>query len=144
MAEYIANAVQTVNPGESVIFTTTKNPCTKGYIRHDDGTGSFLCAGVTSSACPCVQRSNYFVDFGANIAIPTGGDVEAISLAFAVDGSTVPATIMTVTPAAVEEFANVSRAANVGIWKGCCQTVSVRNVSEQPILVQNANIVFRK
>ena len=51
---------------------------------------------------------------------------------------------MTVTPAAVEEFFNVSRAINAKIWRGCCETIAVRNVSDQPILVQNANIIITR
>lgn len=84
------------------------------------------------------------VDFGANIAIPEGGTVEEISVAIAIDGATVPATEMKVTPAAVNEYFNVSRAKNVGVWRGCCETVSIRNLSTQPILVQNANIIFSR
>ena len=30
------------------------------------------------------------------------------------------------------------------IWMGCCETVSVRNTSDQPIQVQNANIIIRR
>lgn len=45
-------------------------------------------------------------------------------------------------PAAVNEFFNASRAIHVPIWKGCCQTVAIRNTSDQPILVQNANVNF--
>lgn len=84
------------------------------------------------------------MDFGANIAIPTGGTVEAISLAISIDGSTIPSSQMIVTPAAVEEFFNVSRAINAEIWRNCCETVTVRNTSDQPILVQNANIIFSR
>lgn len=51
---------------------------------------------------------------------------------------------MIVTPAAVEEFFNVSVSKTIPIWNGCCQTVSVRNTSEIPILVQNANITFSR
>jgi hypothetical protein len=51
---------------------------------------------------------------------------------------------MTVTPAAVEEFFNISRATIVPIWRGCCQTLTVRNISEIPILAQNANIIFSR
>jgi hypothetical protein len=51
---------------------------------------------------------------------------------------------MTVTPAAVEEFFNVSRATNVQVWRGCCETVAIRNTSDIPILVQNANIIFSR
>lgn len=140
MAEFTNDALQTVNPGEDIIYTITKVPCFRGFVRHEDGTGSFLCQGFNMYA----RKTRYLVDFGANIAIPTGGTVGPISVAITVNGSTVPATIMTVTPAAVEEFFNVSRTSSVGIWSGCCQTVSIRNVSDQPILVQNTNIVIDK
>ena len=45
MAEFSANAVQTVNPGESIIFTDAPVPCNRGFVRHRDGTGNFLLAG---------------------------------------------------------------------------------------------------
>lgn len=147
MAEYSANAVQTVNPGESIIFTDAPVPCTRGSVRHRDETGSFLLRGdVTQCAC-CGRRkrfANYLVDFGANIAIPEGGTVEAISVAITIDGATIPASDMIVTPAAVEQYFNVSRAVNAQIWSGCCETVTVRNTSSQPILVQNANVIFSR
>jgi hypothetical protein len=144
MAEYSANAVQTVNPGESIIFTDTPVPCTKGLVRHREGTGNFLLNGGPSK-CSCGFRrtsSDYLVDFGANIAVPTGGTVEAISVAITLDGATIPSSDMIVTPAAVEEFLNVSRAVHAQIWAGCCETVTIRNTSSQPILVQNANVIF--
>ena len=52
-----------------------------------------------------------------------------------------PETTMIVNGVA-EQLTNVSRATIVPVWKGCCQTLTVRNTSEVPILVQNANIVF--
>ena len=147
MAEYSANAVQTVNPGESIIFTDAPVPCTRGLVRHRDETGSFLLRGdVTQCAC-CGRRkrfANYLVDFGANIAIPEGGTVEAISVAITIDGATIPASDMIVIPAAVEQYFNVSRAVNARIWSGCCETVTIRNTSSQPILVQNANVIFSR
>lgn len=146
MAEYSANAIQTVNPGESVIFTETAVPCQRGFVRFREGSGSFLLSGWTPSK-PCgrsAKTASYLVDFGANISVPTGGTAGAISVAIAIDGATVPASEMIVTPAAVDEYFNVSRAVNVGVWKGCCETVSVRNLSDQPIQVQNANIIFTR
>ena len=149
MAESTAAAVQTVNPGESVIFPVMQVPCRRGLIRHRGETGSFLLSGRPSVNVPCGCRCGcgptslvYPVAFGANIAIPTGGTVEAISLAIAVDGATIPASEMIVTPAAVEEFWNVSRETNAEIWLGCCESLTVRNTSAQPILVQDANLVF--
>ena len=150
MAEYGANALQTVNPGEYILFTENTNPCRRGLIRHREGAGNFLLSGwmprYNQNGCNCRRNrsANYLADFGANIAVPTGETVGAISLALTIDGATVPSSQMIVTPAAVEEFFNVSRAINIDIWNGCCETVAVRNTSNIPILVQNANIIFSR
>lgn len=148
MAEYSANAVQTVNPGESVIFTDAPVPCERGLIRHRDETGNFLLSGYVpyNYGCPCQRKNSalYLVDFGANIAVPTGETPGAISVAIQIDGSTIPSSTMIATPAAVEEFFNVSRAINAQIWRGCCETIQVTNTSTIPILVQNANIIFSR
>ena len=148
MAEFSSNQLQVVNPGETVIFTESPVPCRRGLIRHRDDTGNFLLAGfVPRQRCCCCQRQNeaqYLIDFGANIAIPTGGTVGAISLAITMDGATLPSSTMIVTPAAVEQFFNVSRAINAAVFGGCCESLSVRNTSDQPILVQNANIIISR
>lgn len=151
MAEYSANALQTVNPGETIVFTESPDPCRRGLVRHRDGTGNFLLSGwVPNVGCGCRcrcrrQRSaEYLIDFGANIAIPTGETVGPISVALTIDGATIPASQMIVTPAAVEEFFNVSRAINAQIWNGCCESVAIRNTSDIPILVQNANVIFSR
>lgn len=148
ISEYINSQLQTVNPGETVIFTESPVPCRRGLIRHRDDTGNFLLVGYIPRqyGCRCQRQNdaNYLVDFGANIAIPTGGTVEAISLALTVDGATVPSSTMIVTPAAVEQFFNVSRAINVAVFGGCCEPLAVRNTSSQPILVQNANIIISR
>lgn len=148
MAEYSALAVQTVNPGESIVFTASPVPCRKGIVNHREGTGNFLLSGlgnVPYTGCGCSgtrPSAVYLVDFGANISIPTGGTVESISVAMTLDGNTLPESTMTVTPAAVEETFNVSRAINVAVWHGCCQTFAIRNTSSQPIQVEQANVIF--
>lgn len=148
MAEWTSVTQQTVNPGESIVFTENPVPCNLGLILHRDDSGAFLMKGVSSQTVSCCARRNsvvnYMADFGANIAVPTGQTVGPISVAFAVDGNTLAGTTMEATPAAVEEFFNVSRAANVPIWYGCCQTLSIRNTSEIPILVESANLVLSK
>ena len=152
MAEWTSVAVQTVNPGESIVFTENPVPCYRGLVRHRDDSGAFLISGNDGSyagygcgCCCAANRSvNYVADFGANIAIPTGQAVGEISVAFALDGATLAGTTMEVTPAAVEEFFNVSRAANVSIWRGCCQTLTIRNTSAIPILVESANLMITK
>lgn len=142
MAEYSANAVQLVNPGESVIFTESPEPSGIGLVRHRDGTGNFLLAGAVK--CPCQIYANYNVAVGANISVPTGGTPGAITVALTVDGATVPSSTMEVTTAAVEEYFNVARAIDVPIWRGCCQTVTLRNTSDQVIQVKQANIDFSR
>ena len=148
MAEFSLNQLQTVNPGETIIFTENPVPCTRGLIMHRDDTGTFLLKGYVPRQCGCPCRrqrtANYLVDFGANIAIPEGGTVGAISVAITIDGATIPSSTMTVTPAAVGQFFNVSRAINAGVFAGCCESIAVRNTSDQPILVQNANIIISR
>lgn len=139
MAEFTASAVQTVNPGETVVFDTTIYSGGCDGINHRDGSGEFLIAGGPNMGGPCCCRRDTRevpTSFKANIAVPTGGTAGAISMAIAVDGATLPYTTMTVTPAAVEEFFSVSVCTNTPVWRGCCQSVTFRNTSDQPILVQ--------
>ena len=137
--EIIANAVQTVAANQNVYFTDeiTSGNCA---IEHRDGSGLITLRGLTNTQC----RARFRVHFGANIAIATGGTVEPISLAIALDGEAIPSTIMTVTPAAVGNFFNVSSSIFIDIPKGCCSHVSVRNISTQAIDVQNANLIAER
>lgn len=148
LAEWSNANQQIVNPGEMIVFTENPVPCSRGLIRNRDGSGEFTLVGYVPKqyGCPCRNQdtANYLVDFGANIAIPTGGSVGAISVAISLGGATLPASTMIVTPAAVEEFFNVSRAINAAVFKNCCEPLAVRNVSDQPILVQNANIIISR
>ena len=114
MGFYTAIDEQTIQPGQSVIFTLTQIRDNTGNVKHNDGTGSFVLSGGPNkrrTCCPCCDApcKQYPVNFGANIAIPTGGTVAPISVAFSVGGSTVPASAMEVTPAAVEQYFNINR-----------------------------------
>ena len=149
MSEFSAVLQQTVQPEAAIVFTDTDVPCKRGFIEHRNGTGAFLLSPWVprQTGCQCCrnkQSALYLVDFGANIAVPTDGTVGAISVALAINGTVIPASEMIVTPAAVENFFNVSRAIHVQLLMNCCQTVSVVNTSTQAILVQNANIIFNR
>lgn len=148
MSEWTNNDVQTIAPGETVVFSDNPVPCYNQLVWEREGTGLFGLRGYISPRATTPFRpapsAVYQVNFGANIAVPTGETVGAISLAIAVDGVAIPASKMIVTPAAVEQFANVSRAINAQVRAGCCGTLSVINTSEIPILVQNANIIFAR
>ena len=86
-------------------------------------------------------RARFRVSFGANIGLPADGVVGPISLAIAIDGEAVRATTMTVTPAAVEQFFNVYSSVFIDVPRGCCVTVSVRNITDVDVDVQNANLI---
>ena len=139
MAEFTSVAQQTVAPNQVVLFTDV---AVRGNnsIMHREGSGLVSLRGLTC----CQPRARFKVSFGGNIAIPTGGTVGAISIAFALDGEPVASSNMIVTPAAVEEFFNVSREMNIDVPAGCCVQVSVENTSEGDILVENANLIVER
>lgn len=147
-AEYSANAVQTVQPGASVIFTESPVPCNRGLVYHRDGSGLFRLANkfLRQNIMNCWRRnSNYAVAFHANIAIPEGQTApdEGIQLAVAIDGEIDPSSIMISDVTVVGDFDNVGAEVIVTVPYLCgCSTVSVRNTSSIPVLVQNANIIF--
>lgn len=136
--EIIANALQTVAANQNVYFTDTVT-CGNCAIIHRDDSGLVTLKGLTNQC-----RARYRVSFGGNIAIPAGGTVEEISLALAIDGESVPATTMIVTPAAVEQFFNVFSSIFIDVPRGCCSRVSVQNTSTQAINIQNANLIVER
>ena len=147
-AEYSANAVQTVQPSASVIFTESPVPCNRGLVYHRDGSGLFRLANrfLRQNIMNCWRRnSNYAVAFHANIAIPEGQTApdEGIQLAVAIDGEIDPSSIMISDVTVVGDFDNVVAEVIVTVPYLCgCSTVSIRNTSSIPVLVQNANIIF--
>lgn len=135
--EYSYSALQVVGVGQNVLFNDSPIPCTKGYIIHRDGSGIITLRGVTNQA-----RARYRISFGANIAVPASQTVGPISLAISIEGEPVEAATMIVTPAAVEQFFNVSADIFVDVPKCCCVSVAVENTSTIPVNVQNANIII--
>lgn len=136
--EIIAVAAQTVAENQNVLFTDSVT-CGNCSITHRDGSGLVTLRGNTTQC-----RARYKVSFGGNLAIPTGGTAEAISVALSIDGEPVAASIMTVTPLDLNEYHNVFGAMFIDVPKGCCMTISVQNINTQSILVQNANLIVER
>ena len=136
--EITAVTLQEVAENQNVLFTDTVI-CGGPSIVHRGGSGLVTLRGLTNQC-----RAQYKVTFGGNIAIPTGGTVEAISLALTIDGEPLGSTLMIETPAAVEQFSNVFSAVYIAVPRGCCVTVGVRNTSAQAINVQNANLIVER
>lgn len=138
MAEYTANAIQTVAVNQDILFTD--DPVRgNNSIMHREGSGLVTLRGIT---CQCKARFRIF--FGANIAVPEGGTAGAISASIAISGEAIPTSSMTVTPAAVNEYFNVSASLFIDVPAGCCTNISVKNTSDQAINVQNANLIVER
>ena len=138
MAEYTNSTIVNVAAGQNVPFTEEANtgkPC----IVHREGAGLVTLRGITNQ-----NRAKFKVSFGANIAIPDGGTVEAITAAISINGEALTASTATVTPAAVENYFNIYVAAVVDVPCGCCVTVAAQNTSTQPILVANSNFIVER
>lgn len=124
MAEYLTrDTVETVALNSAIPFIDSI-PCNKGYVFHQGGTGVFVLRGVTSN---CFARYN--VEFTGNIAIPEGGAVTPIATAIVVSGEDRTGSRSIFTPAAVDEYGNVTSRATVDVPKGCCFTVAVEYVN---------------
>ena len=143
MAEFIYNEVQNVSLNAPLIFDNSI-PCRKGLVYHEDGNGIIILKGVTNN---CFAR--YQVTFNGNIAVPTGGAVTPIALAITVNGEPRLTSKAIYTPAAVDEYGNVTSTTIIKVPKGCCFSLSVDYVSPNgtpvsSIDVQNANLVIAR
>jgi hypothetical protein len=149
MAEYVYNEIQTVLPNQPVILRDSI-PCNRGYVYHRNESGILTLRGIVNNPNCCFAR--YQVTFNGNIAVPADGTVGAIAIALAQSGEPILTSRAIVTPAAVEEFFNVTSTAIITVPKGCCFDISVENVSEgataadtpTAIEVQNSNLVITR
>lgn len=138
MAEYTNSSVVAVAAGQNVPLTETA-VAGKSCAVHREGAGIVTLRGLTNQC-----KARYKVSFGGNIAVPTGGTVEAITASLAINGEALASTTATVTPAAVENYFNVYVAAFVEVPRGCCVTVAARNTSTQTINFANSNLIVER
>jgi len=146
-AEYLANAVQSVALNAPIIFSASI-PCTRGCVYHEDETGVFILRGNTNQCF-----ATYQITFNGNIVIPEGGTVTPIAIAITVNGEPRVTSRAIFTPAAVEDYGNVTSTAIIKVPRGCCFSVSVESVAASedttvtpaPIIsVQNANLTIAR
>lgn len=124
MAEYLTrDSVETVALNAPIPFLDSI-PCPNGNVYHQSGSGIFILKGKTNN---CFAR--YEVTFTANISIPTGGTVTPIATAIVVSGEQRLGSRSIYTPAAVDEYGNVTSRTVINVPKGCCFTVSVEYIS---------------
>lgn len=139
MVELTANAIQLVPSAQNIQFTDESLSGNKGCVIHRPGAGIVTLKGVTKK-CSALFR----VSFGANIAVPTGETVGPISLAVSINGEQIAVSTAIVTPAAVDEYFHVYTSKLIEVPKGCCYTISIENISDIPINVQNAILTVER
>lgn len=138
MAEYTNSNIVTVSAGQNVPLTETavsSKPC----IVHREGAGIVTLRGLTSQ-----NKARFKVSFGANVAIPSGGTVSAITTALAINGEPLTSATATVTPSATEDYFNIYVSAFIEVPKGCCLTVAAENTSTQAISFANSNLIVER
>ena len=141
MAEYVSVPEQAVALNSPVIFTASI-PCTKGYVYHEDETGIFILRGITCGQC----FATYRVTYNGNIAVPTGDTLNPIAVAIAINGEPRQTSRAIYTPAAVDEYGNVTSTAIIKVPRGCCFTLSiecVNGITEDPAVTppQSINVI---
>ena len=150
--EFLYNLIQEVALNAPILFDTSI-PCTKGYVYHEGNTGNFILKGASNTGNCCNQFAQYQVIFNGNIAIPEGGTVAPIAVALAVNGEPRLTSRAIFTPAAVEDFGNVTSTAIVKVPRCCCFSLSVDavpattdpTVTPAPTIeVQNANLTITR
>ena len=144
-AEYSYPLTQTVAVDENILFLNGDRCCRKGFIVHSDASGVFRLKGICKN---CATRAIYKVNFHANVAVAPaddGGVLEPIVIALSQNGETARNTVSVVTPAAIGDQWVVNFETLIELPCGCCDTISVRNISENTsIEVENANILFER
>lgn len=148
--EFLANEAQSVSLNSPVVLRTSI-PCTKGYVYHENETGNFILRGAVNNPTACFAQ--YQVTFNGNVALPTGATVTPIAIALTVNGEPRLTSRAIFTPAAVEEFGNLTSTAIIKVPRGCCFSLSVDSVpatadptvTPAPVItVQNANLTVSR
>ena len=144
-AEYSYPLTQTVAVDENILFLNGDRCCKKGFIVHNDASGVFRLKGICKN---CAPRAIYKVNFHANVAVAPadeGGVLEPSVIALSQNGETARNTVSVVTPAAIGDQWVVNFETLIELPCGCCDTISVRNISETTVIeVENANILFER
>lgn len=147
-AEYLANPIQEVALNAPILFSASI-PCNRGWVYHEDETGIFILRGITNNQC----FATYQVTFNGNIAIPEGGTATPIAIAITINGEPRVTSRAIYSPAAIDEYGNVTSTAIIKVPRGCCFSLAVEHipattdptVTPAPVInVQNANLTISR
>lgn len=135
MINSIYELPQTVALNDNVMFLTdavrTNSASCCGWLQHEQGSGQFT---LTNSGI-------YEIIFNANITSATTG---ALALVFKSNGETLLGSEMDYTVETANVYQNVSASRLVKICNNASKTITVSNITSNPMLVKNANIIIKK
>ena len=137
MAEFTSPFVQRIAAGQNAVLL--EDPVKSRCVNHRAGSG-LVCVANSGNDC---NPARYRVYGKANIAIPTGGTVGAISLGLSLNGEVLQTSLAPVTPAAVENFFNVSFEEIVCAGK-CQVNLAITNPNTQAIEVENLTLIVER
>lgn len=145
MARFVKNEIQLVQPNQPVVLNGSLW-ANRRYLFHLEESGIVTLRGIVNN--PYIEYAVYQVTFNGNIAVPVGGTVGPIAVALGRNGEAILTSRAIVTPAAVDDYFNVTSTDYIVVPRGCCFDISVLNVSEPAtaggaapaINVQNANL----
>lgn len=138
MLELSTNTAQTLAPGQALAFDKRILGCSCGCC-HRNG----------SSTVKILNGGTHKIAFHGNIAVPTGvtPPTTGVQLQIALSGSPLPESTMTVTPAAADQFFNVSSDIVEKTCK-CCKsfdTVTIVNTGTTNVTVAaGANLIVER
>lgn len=126
---------QTVAVNGNVLFDTdrvrTRACYCGGWLQHDNGSGTF----------EIVRPGIYKVDFNANVTAAAAGDT---TLAIQNNGVTIGGTEMDYVVAVAGDYQNVSASTLVVVQPYGSRTISVANISDAEVTVDDANIIVTR
>lgn len=131
LAEYTAIANSVLAIGATLPFTEKVYNTGCCRIMHRKNAASIVLRG----------NGRYRIFFNANLQ--TGADAQG-SLAIAVNGEVIPATIMQASSGAAGIFNNVATSTIIDVPCNCCATITVVNNAAIAETVANANIIIEE
>ena len=136
--ELFANNVQTVQPEDSVVFSTALSQGSPSILWRV-GSGIITLRGLGPQI-----RSRFRVSYHLNTALSATSEVEPIEIAVRISGEVLASSRSVSTPAAVSEFNSVSATTLVDVPSGCCVQITLSNIGTTAIDVENVDLIVER
>lgn len=137
--ELITTGVQTVEANNSVLYQAVLSAGSPSIFWRA-GSGLVTLRGLSNNQ----PRARFRVSYHGNVALAADATVAPIEVAILINGEGIGSSRSVSTPAAVEEFNSVSAATFIDVPTGCCTTISLGNIGEQPTDFENVSLLVER